>query len=857
MMVNNECLQIGVVSFGESCMMGTRPTVYSSLTPVHGWIEKNVCALSANPPSTCRASVKIKEPVLTRNNRVPLRNNHVPLRESFVESSNQPSSGPTFPFFFELPDYPEFEPRNRPWFFDGGTLVPSDGLSREDDWEDDDFAFRPRNSPITQNRASPTDGPLVVPSAGPSREDGWEDDVLTNSTWDDDYVSNATNTDFETVHANRNLQETFFTVRDEPVGIFRLPKEPSVSIYPSDFFVSAQIDETNELPTSTSSPFEIEVAEAVPFLSSKKLGECEGDCDSDEDCGEGLYCFFKDAETSSVPGCSGFDTSRTDYCTKKRNDSPIFSRPLPILFVFTENPPKPENLPLQRCQGDCDSDADCAEGLICYERPPDRLTVPGCSGISTTRTDFCVDLDWRNAQYETPQISLTAPPTPSPTVVPASLPLRIVTSSPTTSSNTAPSEGPSKANIVTHSPTQTKKSVRTNLPTKYPTPFPTMLPTVPPTNPQLSVQTNEPTNPPTQNPTFFPTKTRTVPPTNIPTFSPTTSSTAPPTKNPTLFPTKLRTSPPTNVPTFFPTKPRTAPPTNMPTFFPTKPQTAPPVIKFPVSVPTKPPQNPPSMVPSNSPTLPTLSPTEEPVVVVGKVDEIIVPEEVSVTFAIYFDPWPQEVSWEIDSENVTEGLVASAPTGTYQSPQDKTEEIFLLKHGGNYTLNIQDSGSDGIAGIGTLYEVFLTDDPNIVLLDGNGIFHNSRKEVFHVPTLDEYPSSAPVAPTISPAPTVPTTKVYLTIVFDNWHQETAWMITDESGNLIAETSYDTYRSGETVTDEIVLPLGGTYKFTIRDFFNDGIKGGEYLMTTSDGRVIFSGKGDFGSFRSHTFTVPAI
>ena len=172
MMVNNECIQIGVVSFGESCMMGNRPTVYSSLTPVHGWIEKYVCALSENPPSTCRASVKIKEPVLTRNNRPP-------VMERFTDSSSEPSSGPTFPFFFELPDYPDLEPRNRPWFFetDGPSLAPSDSNSREGDWEDDDFTFKPRNSLIVHNRAFPTDTPTLAPSASPSREDDWEDDV--------------------------------------------------------------------------------------------------------------------------------------------------------------------------------------------------------------------------------------------------------------------------------------------------------------------------------------------------------------------------------------------------------------------------------------------------------------------------------------------------------------------------------------------------------------------------------------------------------------------------------------------------------------------------------------------------------
>ena len=62
MMVNNECLQIGIVSFGESCAMGYRPTVYSSISAASAWIEKKVCNLSRNPPSSCPAPSPSQEP---------------------------------------------------------------------------------------------------------------------------------------------------------------------------------------------------------------------------------------------------------------------------------------------------------------------------------------------------------------------------------------------------------------------------------------------------------------------------------------------------------------------------------------------------------------------------------------------------------------------------------------------------------------------------------------------------------------------------------------------------------------------------------------------------------------------------
>lgn len=225
----------------------------------------------------------------------------------------------------------------------------------------------------------------------------------------------------------------------------------------------------------------------------------------------------------------------------------------------------------------------------------------------------------------------------------------------------------------------------------------------------------------------------------------------------------------------------------------------------------------------------------------------------SVTFAIYFDPWPQEVSWKIESES-SEGLVASVPAGTYQSPKDRTLEVLPLNPGETYILTITDAGSDGIAGIGTLYEIFLTDRPEVVLLNGDGVFDIGRSQLFSVPTFAEFPSSAPTETTVSPAPTVPTLTVFLIIIFDNWHQETAWSIVDGTDKSIvyADAAYDTYRAGESVTEEITLPMGGIYTFTIKDFFNDGIKDGEYMLTTADGSVIFQGDGNFASSRSHTF-----
>ena len=625
----------------------------------------------------------------------------------------------------------------------------------------------------------------------------------------------------------RNPQEyleSFFDTKTVPVGIIRLPEEPDSTVDPDD--ISSIKPSVNAAPESSRGPSEslgFEVSETVPALSSKKLGLCEGDCDSDEDCEVGLYCFIKDSDTTSVPGCSGFDASRTDYCTKKTETSPTFPKPLPMLFVFEANPPDISNLPLKRCQGDCDRDSDCAEGLICYERPPHQTRIPGCSGISTTRTDFCVDLNWRNAPSDDRAVDPTLSPIPNPTFSPT-----VSTSTVTTASTSTETTASTSTVTTVSTSTETTASTVTNSDAEE-----IMTPRTP---------VQQRTLIPSKAPTFPPTKPRTNSPTKAPTFV------GPPTKTPTLPPTRSQTHPPTKVPTFFPTKPITNPPTKNPTLFPTKPRT-----------------NSPTRALTQKGTPPTIAPTRQQTAPVGKASgqnpnaKDLGADSVNVTFAIYFDPWPQELSWKIETRNPVGGLIASVPAGTYQSPKDHALEALSLTPGENYVLTIEDSGNDGIAGIGTLYEIFLTDHPEIVLLDGDGVFEESRTATFYVPTLEEYPPIAPATNMVVPSPTVPTVKVYLVIAFDSWHQETAWTIADESDpkKIYAEATYDTYRAGETITEEIVLPAtGGIYVFTIRDFFNDGIIDGEYLLMTADGVVVLKGDGDFGSFRSHAFKLPA-
>jgi hypothetical protein len=64
------------------------------------------------------------------------------------------------------------------------------------------------------------------------------------------------------------------------------------------------------------------------------------------------------------------------------------SEPRPLAFVGNGNKFSVP-LPLGLCEGDCDSDEDCMDALICYQRDGGEET-PGCLGNDDTANDYCV-----------------------------------------------------------------------------------------------------------------------------------------------------------------------------------------------------------------------------------------------------------------------------------------------------------------------------------------------------------------------------------------------------------------------------------------------------------------------------------
>jgi len=116
-----------------------------------------------------------------------------------------------------------------------------------------------------------------------------------------------------------------------------------------------------------------------------KLNRCQGDCDTDAQCASGNYCFQRNGK-EAVPGCkaggSG-DTSGYDYCTGT----------LPAGSTTMKNFGGSAHIfgKINQCQGDCDTDAQCASGLKCMQRNA-KEAVPGCNAGGTgdlSGHDYC------------------------------------------------------------------------------------------------------------------------------------------------------------------------------------------------------------------------------------------------------------------------------------------------------------------------------------------------------------------------------------------------------------------------------------------------------------------------------------
>eukprot|EP00419_Tripos_fusus_P037682 CAMPEP_0172779638 /NCGR_PEP_ID=MMETSP1074-20121228/202520_1 /TAXON_ID=2916 /ORGANISM="Ceratium fusus, Strain PA161109" /LENGTH=534 /DNA_ID=CAMNT_0013616603 /DNA_START=19 /DNA_END=1619 /DNA_ORIENTATION=- len=112
--------------------------------------------------------------------------------------------------------------------------------------------------------------------------------------------------------------------------------------------------------------------------SGQTLERCLGDSDSDSECEDGYVCFQRDGKTP-VPGCLGEGTKNWDYCTE------------PVLQDKEgTGRGEPSGQTLGRCWGDCDSDSECEDGYVCFQRDG-KTPVPGCLGEGTKNWDYCTE----------------------------------------------------------------------------------------------------------------------------------------------------------------------------------------------------------------------------------------------------------------------------------------------------------------------------------------------------------------------------------------------------------------------------------------------------------------------------------
>lgn len=100
------------------------------------------------------------------------------------------------------------------------------------------------------------------------------------------------------------------------------------------------------------------------------------------------------------------------------------------------------------------------------------------------------------------------------------------------------------------------------------------------------------------------------------------------------------------------------------------------------------------------------------------------------------------------------------------------------------------------------------------------------------------------------------TEVTLSIVLDNYPEETSWTITADGGGVVASGgTYGFLADGSTYTEDICL-AEGCYTFTINDSYGDGIccayGSGSYSLT--DGGTVLASGGAFGSSEATAFCV---
>ena len=144
------------------------------------------------------------------------------------------------------------------------------------------------------------------------------------------------------------------------------------------------------------------VGECTGSSGGYRCGLCEGDCDSDSDCEDGLVCVSRDG-FEPVPGCSGEGGSRDMWvsapcydiktpliitCTRKILQFCCFKKAKDVcrkaeLVEYRDslriNPGGCSSASeCSKCEGPCLADGDCSSGLHCFVSRVDFSPIPNC-----------------------------------------------------------------------------------------------------------------------------------------------------------------------------------------------------------------------------------------------------------------------------------------------------------------------------------------------------------------------------------------------------------------------------------------------------------------------------------------------
>jgi hypothetical protein len=209
----------------------------------------------------------------------------------------------------------------------------------------------------------------------------------------------------------------------------------------------------------------------------------------------------------------------------------------------------------------------------------------------------------------------------------------------------------------------------------------------------------------------------------------------------------------------------------------------------------------------------------------GSAADMINPVPLSVN--LYFDPYPHEISFTISNTAKTMYYV-SVPFEDHIGVDHAFHQV-ILPAGEECLFTIHDARDDGIFGDvdTTAYEIAYG---KTIILKGNGKFTSSRDEIFRVPVVQDdgtiVINGTPVSDGSGGTDNVPITlpaatgsmTVFVYFEFDQYQEDLSWSISDAADGSIVykRVEPNTYRFGTQAREEVNLPAGRAFHFTVND-----------------------------------------